>query len=73
MLSKQGGKPIIDVIIPAFNEQEAVGEVIKDIPDGLVREVIVVNNNSTDRTSRPHQARALRCSMKGNKVMDMLV
>ena len=51
MLSEQGSKPIIDVIIPAFNEQEAVGEVIKDIPDDLVREVIVVNNNSTDRTS----------------------
>lgn len=43
---------IIDVIIPAFNEQEAVGAVIQDIPKGLVREVIVVNNNSTDKTSQ---------------------
>jgi len=43
--------PIIDVIIPAFNEENAVGNVILDIPKHLVREVIVVNNNSTDKTA----------------------
>lgn len=42
--------PIIDVIIPAFNEQEAIGEVVKDIPKNLVRQIIVVNNNSSDAT-----------------------
>jgi len=41
---------IIDVIIPAYNEQDSIGKVIKDIPAGLVREVIVVDNNSTDQT-----------------------
>jgi len=41
---------IIDVVIPAYNEEESVGKVIKDIPQGLVREVVVVNNNSTDNT-----------------------
>jgi glycosyltransferase involved in cell wall biosynthesis len=40
------------VIIPAFNEENAVGRVIWDIPKELVTEVIVVNNNSTDETSR---------------------
>lgn len=44
-------KPIIDVIIPAFNEENAVGNVVKDIPKELVREIIVVNNNSTDKTA----------------------
>ncbi len=44
-------KPIIDVIIPAFNEENSVGNVVKDIPKELVREVIVVNNNSTDDTA----------------------
>lgn len=43
-------KPIIDVIIPAYNEEKSIGLVIADIPDKLVREVIVCNNNSTDQT-----------------------
>ncbi len=43
--------PIIDVIIPAFNEQDAIGLVLDEIPKGLVRTVVVANNNSTDNTS----------------------
>ena len=42
--------PGIDVIIPAYNEEQSVGKVVMDIPSDLVREVIVVNNNSTDLT-----------------------
>ena len=45
------GKEKIVVIIPAFNEENAVGKVVADIPKDLVDEVIVVNNNSTDQTS----------------------
>src|SRR5690242_9102584 len=41
---------IVDVIIPAFNERESVGKVISDIDKNLVREIIVVDNNSTDDT-----------------------
>lgn len=41
--------PTIRVIIPAFNEEVSIGKVIKDIPP-TVEEVIVVNNNSTDKT-----------------------
>jgi len=44
-------KERIVVIIPAFNEENAVGKVVADIPKELVDEIIVVNNNSTDRTS----------------------
>lgn len=40
----------IDVIIPAFNEEESVGLVVSDIPKDLVRDIIVINNNSTDDT-----------------------
>lgn len=40
---------LIDVIIPAYNEQDAIGKVVRDIP-GFVRNIIVVNNNSTDHT-----------------------
>ena len=39
----------IVVIIPAYNEEKAIGHVIKEIPD-LVTEIIVVSNNSTDNT-----------------------
>lgn len=39
----------IDVIIPAFNEANAIGKVIADIPE-FVRNIIVVNNNSNDDT-----------------------
>lgn len=41
----------IVVIIPAFNEENSVGNVVREIPAGLVEEVIVVNNNSNDQTA----------------------
>jgi len=41
---------IVDVIIPAYNEQDSIGKVIKEIPEELVREVVVVDNNSADQT-----------------------
>ena len=40
---------IIKVIIPAYNEQDSIAKVIKDIPSS-VDEIIVVSNNSTDNT-----------------------
>ena len=41
--------PNIKVIIPAYNEEESIPLVIKDIPS-IVNEIIVVSNNSTDNT-----------------------
>lgn len=41
----------VDVIIPAFNEQNSIGSVIRDIPKDIVRDIIVVDNNSSDETS----------------------
>ncbi|MBL4655419.1 MAG: glycosyltransferase family 2 protein [Bacteroidia bacterium] len=40
----------IGIIIPAFNEEEAIKNVIDDIPKENVQEIVVVNNNSSDRT-----------------------
>lgn len=40
----------IDVIIPAYNEEESIGNVLQDIPKELVRDIIVCNNASTDKT-----------------------
>lgn len=47
----QHPSPIIDVIIPAFNEEASIPLVLKDIPKSWVREVIVCNNASTDQTA----------------------
>lgn len=44
-------KAFIVVIIPAFNEEKSIGNVLKDIPKDWVREIIVCNNNSTDQTA----------------------
>lgn len=44
-------QPIIDVIIPAYNEEDSISFVLKDIPKDLVREIIVCNNNSKDHTA----------------------
>jgi len=46
------GSPNAVVIIPAFNEENGVGQVIREIPREFVKEIIVVNNNSTDNTER---------------------
>ncbi|MGY8952558.1 MAG: glycosyltransferase family 2 protein [Flavobacteriales bacterium] len=43
-------KPIVNVVIPAFNEENAVGKVIAEIPKELVTDIIVVDNNSSDKT-----------------------
>ena len=39
----------IVVIIPAYNEEKAIGAVINEIPN-LVNEIIVISNRSTDKT-----------------------
>ena len=44
------------VIIPAFNEEESVAKVLRDIPTDLVDEVIVVDNDSTDGTAEAARA-----------------
>jgi len=57
----------IKVIIPAFNEEKAIGNVIKEIPNN-VDEVIVISNNSTDNTievARNAGATVLSESKKG--------
>lgn len=46
-------KPVdisIAVVIPAFNEENAIGMVLKDIPKDWVDLIVVVDNNSSDFT-----------------------
>lgn len=45
-------EPSVYVIIPAFNESASIAKVIADIPEDLVKEIIVVDNASTDNTDK---------------------
>lgn len=47
--------PIIDIIIPAYNEEKSIPKVIAEIPD-LVRAIVVADNDSTDRTGEVARA-----------------
>lgn len=43
--------PVIDVIIPAYNEEESIALVVNELPKTIVRDIIVCNNNSKDDTA----------------------
>ena len=58
----------ISVLIPALNEEEAIGAVIGDVPRRLVQDIIVVDNGSSDRTAevaRACGARVVRDERRG--------
>ena len=55
------------VIIPAFNEARSIGLVIGDLPAGLVDEVVVVNNASTDETEENARAAGATVLRENNK------
>lgn len=42
---------IIDVVMPAFNEEASLPLVLNDIPRPPVRRIVVADNNSTDSTA----------------------
>jgi hypothetical protein len=57
----------ITVIIPCLNEEEGIGRILRAMPD-FVDEVIVVDNNSTDRTfevARSLGAKVIREDVRG--------
>lgn len=45
------GRPIVSVVIPALNEEEPIGDVVRAVLAQPIDEVIVVDNGSTDRTA----------------------
>ncbi len=58
----------IAVVIPAFNEENAIGMVLKDIPKDWVDSIVVVDNNSSDFTKEKvleHGAIVLEESYQG--------
>lgn len=58
--------PIIDVIIPAYNEEKSIPKVIAEIPK-LVRHIVVANNNSTDRTGEVAKAAGAQVVFESQK------
>jgi glycosyltransferase involved in cell wall biosynthesis len=42
--------PVVDVVIPARDEREALPRVLADLPRDPIREIVVVDNGSTDGT-----------------------
>ena len=58
---------IVDVVIPAYNEQESVGLVVKDIPKEYVRHIVVVSNASTDLTYQRAKEAGAVALMEKNK------
>ncbi|NVJ85687.1 MAG: glycosyltransferase family 2 protein [Algoriphagus sp.] len=57
---------LVDVIIPAFNEEKSIPKVIRDIPS-WVRHVVVANNNSTDATDEVAQKEGAIVVFEGQK------
>jgi glycosyltransferase involved in cell wall biosynthesis len=47
----QGKGAWVSVVIPALNEEEPIGDVVRAIPRAVVDEVLVVDNGSTDATA----------------------
>ncbi|OYX22389.1 MAG: UDP-glucose--dolichyl-phosphate glucosyltransferase [Algoriphagus sp. 32-45-6] len=58
--------PIIDVIIPAYNEEKSIPKVIAEIPK-FVRYIVVANNNSTDQTGKVAEAAGAKVVFEAQK------
>src|SRR5581483_517928 len=43
--------PVVDVVIPAYNEEATIAEVVRSVPRPPVTRVVVVDNGSTDATA----------------------
>jgi glycosyltransferase involved in cell wall biosynthesis len=51
---------LVSVVIPALNEGEVIGAVVRELPWDLVRECIVVDNGSTDATAAEAESAGAR-------------
>jgi glycosyltransferase involved in cell wall biosynthesis len=52
----------ISVVIPTFNEEQAIGEVVRAVPLDRIHDIVVVDNGSTDDT-------AAQASLAGARVV----
>ena len=49
-IKKKNKKPRIVVVMPAYNAADTLKKTIKDIPEGLISKIILVDDGSTDGT-----------------------
>src|SRR5205814_8579999 len=49
-------RPLVALVIPTLNEEEAIGGVIAAVPRAVVDDIIVVDSGSTDRTAENARA-----------------
>jgi glycosyltransferase involved in cell wall biosynthesis len=58
----------VSVVLPAYNEEISVGKVVSDfLSKPCVDEVIVVDNNSTDRTSEAAKRSGAKVVFEGKQ------
>jgi glycosyltransferase involved in cell wall biosynthesis len=53
-------RPLVALVIPTLNEEEAIGGVIAAVPRAVVDDIIVVDSGSTDRTAENARAAGAR-------------
>jgi cellulose synthase/poly-beta-1,6-N-acetylglucosamine synthase-like glycosyltransferase len=68
--------PPVSIIVPAHNEEYIIGQTIEAMDRAAARyggevEVLVMNNNSTDRTEAIAKAALARCSAARGRVIDV--
>ena len=59
-MTSTGSRPLVSVIIPCLDEEEAIGNVVAAVRRHRVAEVIVVDGGSKDRTAERAQAAGAR-------------
>ncbi len=65
--SLQNNDPLISIVIPAFNEEENILQTLKALCNNKTKwpfEIIVVNNNSNDRTEELVNSTGIKCILE---------
>ncbi len=68
--SLQKGAPLVSVVIPAYNEEQTILNSVLSISQNITVypvEIIVVNNNSTDRTEEVAKSTGVTCITETKK------
>jgi glycosyltransferase involved in cell wall biosynthesis len=60
LMQMPSGNPVVSVVVPCLNEEEAIGPLIAEILAQGVDEVVIVDNGSTDRTADVARAAGAR-------------